>query len=728
MAVIDAGLPAAARRPAPARPRLRELPARPAAVARAGWFVWTPVWLACGIGLWFALTAEPGVAAHAGAALLAAAGLTLARSAPRWGERMALSWPMADALAMAGLALAIAAAGFGLAGLRSATVGAPVLGFRYYGPVEGRVVEIDRSARDRIRLTLDEVVLRDTGPARTPERVRLSLVEPPPGQPPPRLPEPGARIMLTGHLGLPPGPSAPGGFDFRRQAWFERLGAVGYSRDPVMLVAPAPAHGAFGVERLRGRLSAAMQAAIPGQAGAVAAALMTGDRSGIEERTNAIMRDSNLYHIVSISGLHMSMLAGFVYAALRLGLAGLAAAGILAGWPGHKLAALAALAAAAAYLRLSDGGVATERAFVMVAVMLGAILADRRAVSLRTVALAALLILAAAPEALTQPGFQMSFAATVALILVYEPWSRVAPSVPRLLRPVAMLVISSAVAGLATAPLAAAHFNRLSEYGLVANLLAVPVMGVLVMPAGVIAALLAPLGLAGPALWVMGLGTRWMLAVAEWVAGLGGAVTAVPAPPAGVLPLIGLAAATLALLRPRGRVWARLAQGGAAAMLAGALGLWATAPRPVLLVGPEAEAAGLMTPAGRALSKPGAGFTVETWLAEDGDTASADDAAARPGWSGPRGARRATLPDGRAVHHLTGKGATAAVPPACRDGALVIVAAWLESPPGDCRLLDLGALGRSGALALWPDGGETTVAALTGRRPWAPAPRGRRPP
>lgn len=698
---------------------------RPSAVARAGWFPWLPVWLSLGIGLWFALRVQPGAGSYALAALLAVGGLAVAQAAPRWGERMAISWQVADALRLGGLALAVAATGFALAGARDARVAGPVLGWRYYGPVEGRVVQVDRSARDRLRITLDQVVLRDMAPAVTPRRVRLSLTDAPEG-----LPPPGTRVMLTGHLGPPPGPSAPGSFDFRRQAWFEGLGAIGYTRNPVLTVAPAEPGGALAMHRLRMQLSAAMQAGIGGQAGAVAAALMTGDRSGIAEATNALMRDSNLYHIVSISGLHMSMLAGFVYAALRMALAGLAAAGLAAAWPAHKLAAGVALAAAAVYLWLSGGGVATERAFVMVAVMLVAIIADRRAISLRTVALAALILLALAPEALTQPGFQMSFAATVALILCAEPWQRVAPHVPRLLRPVAMLVISSAVAGVATAPLAAAHFNRMSEYGLLANLLAVPVMGALVMPAGVIAGLLAPLGLAAPALWVMGLGTHWMLAVAAWVSGLEGAVTAVPAPPPAVLPLLGIGGAVLALAAPEGApLLRRTARGLGLAALIAAAGLWLGASRPLLLIAPEAEAAGLLTPAGRVLSKPaGGGFAASTWLTEDGDTASPEAAGARPGWTGPKSDRTLTLPDGTRIRHLTGKGTAAAVAAACAEGGIVIAATRTEGAPGGCRLYDQRALAATGAVALLADGREVTVRDVTGARPWARAERKRRGP
>ena len=143
------------------------------------------------------------------------------------------------------------------------------------------------------------------------------------------------------------------------------------------------------MHRARMAISAQIQQRIGGQEGAVAAALMTGDRSGIFEATNKIMRASNLYHIISISGLHMGMLAGFVYAAMRYIVIGVQATGTGLALPAHKIAALLAMLAAAIYLWLSGGGVATERAFVMVAVMLGAILADRRAISLRTVALAA---------------------------------------------------------------------------------------------------------------------------------------------------------------------------------------------------------------------------------------------------------------------------------------------------------------------------------------------------
>ena len=680
MTAIDAagpGHPDTGDRALRAATRLRDRarPERPDTVARAGLFLWTPVCLAFGIGGWFSLRDEPAPAFYLALAVVGLLAALVGLRAAAWAETGRLPGAVAGWARIAGFAVALTAAGAGLAGLRAHRADTQVLGYRYYGAIEGRVVGIDRSGRDRMRLTLDRVVLPGMATARTPGKVRLSLTDP--ALLPDQLPDPGQVVMTTGHLGPSPGPAEPGGFDFRLGAWFDGLGAVGYTRNPILTVEPVP-EGAMAMQRLRQRAAAGIADGIGGQEGAVAAALMTGDRSRIAEATNELMRTSNLYHIVSISGLHMAMLAGFVYAALRLALVGAQGAGLLpAGVAWHKVAALAALLAATAYLWMSGGGVATERAFVMVAAMLGAILADRRAISLRTVALAGTLILAMNPHALLSPGFQMSFAATVALILTAGPWARVSPRLPWYVRPVAMLVISSLVAGLATSPIAAAHFSRAAQYGLAANLLVVPIVGALVMPAGAFAALLAPLGLAAPALWVMGIGTRWMLVVAAWIAGLDGAVYAVAAPPPATLPLLcgGTLIAALALRRKAGRI----ARGvGAAAILAVVAGvvLWLRVERPAILIAPEGAAVGILGPEGRALSKPANAFIADSWIEADGDTATAEEAAARPGWTGPRGERQATVTGegvaGVMIVHLTGKAGRAAWPAACTSGAVVI--------------------------------------------------------
>ncbi len=671
---------------------------RPAAAARAGLFPWVPVLLSVGIALWFWRPALLVAWQWSALALLVAVALAVALRVHRIAGRGLIGWQAADALHLAALAVMLVGLGTGLAAFRAAQVAAPVLEWRYYGPIEGRVTEIDRSSRDRMRVTLDQVLLRDLAPDRTPAKVRLSLMDPDAD-----LPPLGQRVMLTGHLGPPSPPAAPGSFDFRTYAWFQELGAVGYARTPIMSVA-LPQGGLWWLHRARLKVSAAIRDRIGGQAGAVASALMTGDRSGISEDTNEVMRASNLYHIISISGLHMGMLAGFVYSGLRLLTVAVQGAGIGLGRPLHKWAAGGALAAAAAYLWLSGGGVATERAFVMVAVMLGAILADRRAISFRSVALAGTVILILTPEAVTGAGFQMSFAATIALIISYGPWSRIAPNVPWWIRPLAMLIVSSLVAAMATSPIAAAHFNRMAQYGLLANLLAVPVMGTLVMPAGVIGAILALVGAEAPALWVMGIGTQWMLLVAEYVAGLGGAVMAVSKPPAAVIPMMEFGA-VLAILCWRAKAQRSMAQtcglASGLAMMVAAAAIWATAHRPLILIAPEGEAVGLMTDQGRAMSKPkGGSFVTSSWLQEDGDMAAQDISAARPAWQGDTRDRWAELPEGWQLWHLTGKGSGERAAKVCRAKRIVVAAEKTGLKTPDCLLFDPASLRRTGAVAV----------------------------
>src|SRR6056297_2929248 len=241
--------------------------------------LWLPVFLGIGIGLWFGLREEPAPAIYAalaaGAALLALAGRGV-------GEALA-PIPWAGAVVCLGLLIA---------GGRAHWVAEPVLGFRYYGPVEGRIVAIDRSGSDAVRLTLDRVRLDDVAPSRTPARVRVSLHGDLPGV----TPEPGLTVMLTGHLSPPGGPVEPGGFDFRRNAWFDRLGAVGYTRTPVLAVARQEGL-ALAVFRTRVALSRAVQEQIGGAAGAFAAAILTGDRSALPAAEMEDLRASNLAHL-----------------------------------------------------------------------------------------------------------------------------------------------------------------------------------------------------------------------------------------------------------------------------------------------------------------------------------------------------------------------------------------------------------------------------------------------
>lgn len=658
-------------------------------------FPWSPVCLALGIGWYFSLRWEPSTPLLWAVAVTGLLGLAVVW---RW---------YVPGRVIVGMA-ALVALGFALAGGRAHQVAGPVLDFRYYGAIEGRIVGIDRSASDAVRLTLDRVVLERMAPLRTPLRVRVSLH----GEQGFAPLHPGATVIMTGHLAAPQGAVEPGGFDFRRHAWFLRLGAVGYTRNAVLLLEP-PGQGQR-VFKTRMALSDHVRSVLPGEAGAFAAAVMTGDRSGMGQETLDGLRDSNLAHLLAISGLHMGLLAGFVFAALRFGL--LLVPHLRHHWPVKQIAALGALAAAACYLALSGGNVATERAFVMVAVALGAVLVDRRALSLRAVALAALIVLAMRPEALLGPGFQMSFAATVALVAVFEAMSRqgVNQRLPRWSAGVVSLVVSSAVAGAATAPVGMAHFNQSAHFGLLANLAAVPVMGIAVVPLAVLAALLLPLGLEGLALWVMGLGLDWILWVAHTVAELPGAVGHVVAPPGGVLPIMALGGLWLCLWRG----WGRLA--GLLPMIL-AVVVWTGAERPAALIAGNGALVGVMTDKGRALSRDkGAGFVARTWLENDGGGADQPGAAALwPQRDQPRVARMTLA--GMELVHLQGK-TGARTMTTCHAGQIVVSDVVLELA-GDCRKLDPQSLSRTGAVAvITTEKGPRlrTDLDVTGRRLWHP--------
>lgn len=659
-------------------------------------FAWVPVCLGVGIGIYFQQAREPEVLTLAGIAAFAVA---CALAAGKVGPVVA---PFL-------LAVTLVCTGFGLAKWRTEAVAAPQLTFRYYGPIEGRVVGIDRSASDAVRLTLDRVVLARMSPDRTPARVRISLH----GEQPLGRIGPGDTLILTGHLAPPAGPAEPGGFDFQRHAWFQGIGAVGYTRTPALrLTVPERPDYTMRVFGWRMDLSRALQEAMPGAAGGVAAAIMTGDRSGISQETYDALRASNLAHLLAISGLHMGLLTGFVFALLRYGLALVPV--IALRLPVKKIAAFCALLAGAFYLALSGGNVATERAFVMVAVILCAVILDRRALTLRAVAIAAVIVLVWQPEALTGPGFQMSFAATTALVAAFGALRRFDfAGWPRWAKGALSLVLSSFVAGIATAPFAAAHFNQIPHYGLLANVVSVPLMGFLIMPAGVLALCLAPLGLWEMGLWLMEKGLMWILLVAETVSGWGGAVSYVHAPHPLVLPLMALGLLGVILLR------GRLGFAGVLAVLA-ALMIWAQSKRPDLLVADDGALMGMMTSEGRALSRAsGSGFVAGIWLENDGDPVPQDAAAARDGFL--RGERQVRAEvSGLQVLQVSGKTALAAIE-GC-DGADLLVSNQVDIGARPCLAFGLAELRTSGALAISTreDVGVrvTTARGVAGARPW----------
>ncbi|HZT49736.1 MAG TPA: ComEC/Rec2 family competence protein, partial [Hyphomicrobiaceae bacterium] len=511
---------------APAAPTFAPLAAlgRRLEAEQERWFLWLPVMFGAGIALYFALPTEPWT----GAALLP----VLAALALHLGLGRAVLRSLAT-VSLLTIALGVAAGK-----LRTEAVRAPVIvsETRTVG-ITGYVELVEPRPTQGQRLTIRLTELEQHEAHRTPYRVRVRTFAETRGL------QPGDAVRLRASLSPPPGPSLPGDYDFARAAWFQSLGGVGYSRAAPEMAADLPApplslQVSAAVARVRQAIGRRVTEALPGQTGAIANALITGERGGITEATNQAFRDAGLFHILSISGLHMVIMAGAVFFTIRLVLAAIPA--IALRYPIKKWAAAGAMVGALAYLMISGAAFATVRSYIMISIMFLAVLLDRPAVALRNVALAALAILLLWPESLFDPGFQMSFAAVVALVSAYE-WlrrreERRAPSAARGplghgLRFLAGIVASTLIASLAVAPFGIYHFHNTQQFAVLANLIAIPICNVIVMPAALASLVAMPLGLEALPLAVMGWGIEAMVRCADWVSRLPGAVGRVPAIP-----------------------------------------------------------------------------------------------------------------------------------------------------------------------------------------------------
>ncbi len=465
---------------------------------------------------------------------------------------------------------------------------------------EGRRVLIEAPSLDggrplprdlRIRLRADDPVVLATG-----DRLRV-------------------RAMVQ-----PPGPPAfPGAWDLQRDAFFAGLAGYGYALNPAERLAEAGPQGlARWMQRLRETVSHRVQASLGGTEGALAVALLTGTTAQIPLADRTAFRDSGLAHLLAVSGLNITIVMGFWFVLIRLAL--LTSEHATLHWPVKSIAAVGALAAGFLLMLFTGSQVPILRAFAMACLVTLAVLAGRRALSLRSLALALAAVVVIAPAEVLGVSLQMSFAAVLALIAGY---AALRPMLNHLnqggtLRWIAghvvALALTSALAGTASLPYGAHHFGRVQVYYILANMIAVPITSVLAMPAGMIALLLMPLGLEQLALVPMGWGVAAILWIARNVAAWPEAVLAVPHIPAWGLAVISLGLAATALLRSPLRL------AGVALLIAG-LASPALAPPPDILVSADARLIGVRRAGELWLRQaPGASaFTRDAWLAYLGE-------------------------------------------------------------------------------------------------------------
>lgn len=691
------------------RQRLRAMLISEVAAQTLRWRMWAPVALGGGCATWFALKGDPPfwVLAPCG---VATALLWLAARGRGLDRRVTL--PL--------MFLACFAGGLLLTGLRSAQVAAPIApALEEPVVIEAWVVDVDSPGSTGPRVMIAPVRIRGLAPDRIPERLRATVR----GAAPP----PGAPVRLFAILNPPPAPASPGAYDFGRTAWFQGLGGVAFAlsetRPAALPDPPWRLRAAMAVNGARFALAERIVARLGPRTGGVAAAMVTGHEAWLAREDVDTMRDSGLAHILSISGLHMAVVGGFVFFLVRL---------LVAAWPwlalrtsGKKVAAAAGLVAVGGYLVLSGAPAPAERAAITASIAFVAVLLDRAAITMHALAVAAFVVLLLQPEAIVTPGFQMSFAATAALVALVESWPRrireLSAPWPILLVQragswLAAAVLASLVAGLATGPFAIQHFNRSAMYGLGANLAAAPVSDFIIMPMLALGAVLEPLGLGGPFLWLAGQGIALMQAIGETVAGLPGAVRTVASAPTAALPVAFLGVLFLCLWRGRLR-WLGLP-------FAAAVLIWPRGPTPDLWIGDGGANAAWVEGRTAVLARPGVRrFPAEQWARRRGLTlgeravegwtcrrtsCAPDSSAAGPLaiWWGRAEPDRDQLADlCRSAEVVSVRAAVAALPEAC-DGRLV---------------LDGADYARGGAVELWRSAsGWRAVwsSDVRGARPW----------
>src|SRR4051794_36878957 len=545
---------------------------------------WVPVAFGTGIAFYFAAEHEPvlSVAAVAAIAFCATAFLL----------RRNKVFPIA-------VMIAAVVAGFAIATWKTARIAHGVLARPMFSVALTGFVE-SRDIRERTdRFVLRVVTMESARGTTKLERVRLSVKKG-------TAPAVGSFVELKARLLPPLSPVRPGSYDFSRDMFFAGIGASGFVMGAIKAADPPATGGGLRLgysalmQGLRDAIDARIRTTLGGDKRAIATALLTGRRDAISQPVNDAMFISGLGHVLSISGYHMAVVAGVVFFAVRALLALFPL--LTVGYAIKKWSAAAAFVAAAFYLLLSGAEVATQRSFFMTAVVLIAVMVDRRAITFRMLAVAALIVLAMAPEALVHPSFQMSFAATLGLVALVQLGMPAlfagpdnSPTAGVALwggREFVMLLLASLVAGLATTPYAAFHFHRITPFGVLANLAAMPVVSALVMPAGLLGLLAMPFGFDGFFWWLMGLGIDWMIWVTQWVAALPGAVGRVPA--FGIGPLIAASCGIVLL----GLLRTPLRWSGVALLLLAMV--WAArVPQPDILISADGRHVGVRGQDGR---------------------------------------------------------------------------------------------------------------------------------
>lgn len=647
-------------------------------------FPWLAIAFALGILIYFALPAEPMAIALCALAVGLALGAWQLRH-----RRVGLFRVL--------LVAAFLATGAATIKLRTDAAAAPRLDRQATGTLTG-FVEAREARRGGFRLTIRVVSFDARGLKAVPRRVTVTVR----GEAPPV----GAGVSMLARLRPPSGPVMPGGYDFGLPAYYAGIGGTGFAYGRVtpadLGAPPLGIRLVMPIEAVREAIRVRIAASLSGDTGRIATALTIGDAGGISEEGEDALRSSGLAHVLSVSGLHMVLVAGVVFWSVRALLA--LSPRLALRRPIKKWAALAALGVTAFYLLISGLDVAAQRSFIMTAVVFAAILLDRRAVSLRNVAIATLIVLLLAPESLLSAGFQMSFAATLALVAGFEVLARrrrglVPAQRSRLGSVFGWLVVlvggmslTALLGGLGTTPFALYHFQRMAPLSILANVAAMPLVDFLVMPMALLAVLVTPFGLEAPVLALMGFGIDGMMDVARTVSAWSEGSGAAAMPSAAALLVFVAGFIWLALMRERWRL-----AGIVPMIVGGAMALFPD--RPALIVAPDGRQVAIRDAAGgyHILAEKPDAFTTGIWLRADGDRRDPKDPGLREGVRCDPAGCVAPLPDGRLVALALSRNALA---DDCRAAVLIVTPLTEIACTAYVATIDRKMLDATGALAL----------------------------
>ena len=616
------------------------------------------------------------------------------------------------ALIFGGLAMA---AGCALIWWRSEAVATPTLEWPAVMTFEAKVEKVEpRVAKGDLRLTLAPV-----GEA-LPPRVRVSMPE---EDKPGGLGQ-GATVRLRARLQPPPPMALPGSHDFARDAWFQGIGGVGRALGAVEVLKPSPGGG---LDSLRDRLGQHIRTQLPGDAGGIATALANGDQAAVSEDDAEAMRRSGLAHLLSVSGLHIAAVVG---AAMLLALKLLALSERLAlRFNLVIVSAGAGALAGIAYTLLTGMQVPTVRACIAAVLVLGGIALGREAISLRLVAVGALVVLLFRPEAIGGASFQMSFAAVTSIIVLHQlrpvrdllsPREEGLPM--RAARGLLGLILTGLVVEVALMPFALYHFHKAGLYSVGANLVAIPLTTFIVMPLEAGALILDTAGLGAPLWAATGWSIDLMLELAHRVGSAEGAVAMLPTMPRLAFAAMIVGGLWLCLWTGRIRWW------GALPFAAGAISA-SLAPVPDLLVTGDGQHLALVREDGvPVLLRSRSGDFVRDLMSEasayDGDPKALEeqnfarcsrDACIADIVEGKHAWRLLAIRSRDRIDWVT-------LTKACADADIVVAARWL---PKGCTprwlKLDRPALEQSGGVAVYlkDQPRMTTVAEQLGEHPWA---------